>query len=100
MELADILSEDSVLACDKVKDKTELLDLLRSPAMKILRNDPGCQYRPIELLEQTWRSMFNGVIPPGFLDLSHPVRGIRQAAVGNWLVLVQGTFARIAAENL
>jgi len=32
MELADILSEDSVLVCDKVRDKAELLELLAEHA--------------------------------------------------------------------
>lgn len=35
MELADILSEDSVLVCDRVKDKAELIEILASHAAQV-----------------------------------------------------------------
>jgi PTS system nitrogen regulatory IIA component len=40
MELADILSEEAVLACDKVRDKTELLEVLSNRAARVTGYDP------------------------------------------------------------
>ncbi|HTJ56027.1 MAG TPA: PTS sugar transporter subunit IIA [Devosiaceae bacterium] len=40
MELADILSEESVLAYDKVRDKAGLLEILANQAAKISEQDP------------------------------------------------------------
>ena len=69
MELADILSEGSVLACDKVKDKAELLEILAEHAAKITGQDSGTIYSALsgrEALGST--GLGNGIaIPHGKL---------------------------------
>lgn len=51
MELADILSEDSVLVCDKVKDKTELLDLISRHAACVTGKDAATIRETLEARE-------------------------------------------------
>jgi PTS system nitrogen regulatory IIA component len=69
MELADILSEGSVLACDKVKDKAELLGILAEHAAKVTGQDSRAIYEALsgrEALGST--GLGNGIaIPHGKL---------------------------------
>jgi PTS system nitrogen regulatory IIA component len=69
MELADILSEGSVLACDKVKDKAELLEILAEHAAKVTGQDAQTIYEALsgrEALGST--GLGNGIaIPHGKL---------------------------------
>ena len=86
MELADILSEGSVLACDKVKDKAELLEILAEHAAKVTGQNAGAIFEALsgrEALGST--GLGNGIaIPHGklaglksvvavFARLAHPV---------------------------
>ena len=69
MELADILSEGSVLACDKVKDKADLLGILAEHAAKVTGQDAGAIFEALsgrEALGST--GLGNGIaIPHGKL---------------------------------
>ena len=69
MELADILSEGSVLACDKVKDKAELLGILAEHAAKVTGQESRAIYEALsgrEALGST--GLGNGIaIPHGKL---------------------------------
>jgi PTS system nitrogen regulatory IIA component len=69
MELADILSEGSVLVCDKVRDKTALLEILADHAAKITGQDAKTVFEALsgrEALGST--GLGNGIaIPHGKL---------------------------------
>jgi len=65
MELADILSEDSVLACDKVKDKTELLDLLSRHAARVTGSEAATIRETLEAREALGSTgLGNGIAIP------------------------------------
>ena len=70
MELADILSEDSVLACPRVGDKAELLNIISKRAAKILGQDPATIFAALAARETLGSTgLGNGIaIPHGKLD--------------------------------
>lgn len=69
MELADILSEDSVLAVDRVKDKSELLQLLADKAASLTGHDSTEIYETLAAREALGSTgLGNGIaIPHGKL---------------------------------
>ena len=86
MELADILSEESVLVCDKVRDKAELLEILADQAATQTGRDSGAILEAIAARENLGSTgLGNGIaVPHGklaglkavtavFARLLHPV---------------------------
>jgi PTS system nitrogen regulatory IIA component len=69
MELADILSEDSVLVYDRVKDKGELLQLIADQAAKLTGHDSATINETLEAREALGSTgLGNGIaIPHGKL---------------------------------
>jgi len=69
MELADILSEDSVLVHDKVRDKTEALEILADQAASVTGQDASTIYEALAARETLGSTgLGNGIaIPHGKL---------------------------------
>lgn len=78
MELADILSEDSVLAYDKARDKTEILEALAEQAAKITGQDARTIYDTLATRETLGSTgLGNGIaIPHGKLPGLKGVRAV------------------------
>jgi PTS system nitrogen regulatory IIA component len=70
MELADILSEDAVIACDKVKDKAQLLEIIADHAARLTGYDARAVLETLEAREALGSTgLGNGIaIPHGKLS--------------------------------
>ena len=78
MELADILSEESVLARSEVKDKAELLELLAAQAARITGEDAAAIAEALTAREELGSTgLGNGIaIPHGKLNNLPSIIGI------------------------